>query len=106
MAKRKKARSNNITGANTVAGAYRRVASNRNKKGSAYKPVNELERKIQRAVIRAHTEGKGTHLGTRKHLLGESNIKLDARYPHALAPGYRMSKTGKLYYENRKNRAD
>jgi hypothetical protein len=36
---------------------------------------------------------------------GKSNKIIDASR-HALQPGKRLSKTGKIYYENRKSRSD
>ena len=36
---------------------------------------------------------------------GRSNRKIDSR-KKALAPGKRISKNGKVYYERRKNRSD
>jgi hypothetical protein len=38
-------------------------------------------------------------------LTGTSNLKYDRRHK-ALKPGKRVSKSGKVYYEYRKNRAD
>ncbi len=38
-------------------------------------------------------------------LTGSSNLKRDRRY-HAMSPGKRVSRTGHVYYEHRKNRAD
>lgn len=40
-----------------------------------------------------------------KHQSGQSSTKHDKRYP-ALKPGKRKSKSGKVYYEDRRNRSD
>ena len=40
-----------------------------------------------------------------KHQTGTSNKKRD-KVRKAMPPGKRRSKTGKIYYENRKNRSD
>lgn len=96
MAKRKKARrGNEITGAKTVAGAYRRMKAGK-------EPKNQLEREMKYAI---RQKGKGVHMGKRAGLTGSSNAAID-RKMKAKAPGYRISKNGTLYYENRKNRAD
>lgn len=39
------------------------------------------------------------------HQLGKTNIKRD-KVRKAISPGKRISKTGKVYYEYRKNRSD
>jgi hypothetical protein len=39
------------------------------------------------------------------HQIGKTNIKRD-KVRKALPPGKRVSKTGKIYYESRKNRTD
>ena len=40
-----------------------------------------------------------------KHQIGKSIKNID-KMRKALAPGKRISKSGKIYYENRKNRSD
>jgi hypothetical protein len=42
---------------------------------------------------------------TTTHQVGRSNVKRDAARK-ALAPGKRISKTGKVYWETRRNRSD
>ena len=42
---------------------------------------------------------------TKKHQIGTTNIVRD-KARKALAPGKKISKTGKIYYEYRKNRVD
>jgi len=44
------------------------------------------------------------HLRTTEQI-GRSNVKVDAKLK-ALLPGKRISKTGNIYYEGRKNRSD
>lgn len=45
------------------------------------------------------------NLKTRDHQIGKTDKKIDSKRK-ALAPGKRRSKTGKIYYEYRKNRSD
>ena len=45
------------------------------------------------------------NLKYREHQIGKSNKSVDSKR-HALLPGKRRSKTGKIYYEYRKSRSD
>jgi len=45
------------------------------------------------------------NLKTRDHQIGKTDKSIDAKR-NALLPGKRMSKTGGIYYEYRKNRSD
>jgi len=51
------------------------------------------------------TKGKRRQLTYTKYQTGDSVLKLDKLY-HALPPGKRVSKTGRIYWETRKNRSD
>jgi len=49
--------------------------------------------------------GRGRALKVVKYQTGRSNIAIDRRY-RALPPGKRRSRTGRIYWETRKNRSD
>lgn len=61
----------------------------------------EAGKKVKSVGIRT----KGVSLDTAKHQTGKTNKSLDEPRS-ALLPGKRMSRTGKIYYEYRKNRSD
>ena len=42
---------------------------------------------------------------SKRHQIGKSNLFVDLHF-RALEPGKRISKSGKIYYEYRRNRAD
>ena len=72
--------------------------------------------KIRSKVSKTKTKAKSKKSGKKykklprvikkaKKQTGKSNVNFDVRYK-ALPPGKRISKSGKVYYEYRKNRSD
>jgi hypothetical protein len=59
----------------------------------------------KRKIYGRMKKGKSRVVKPSKRQTGKSNLKKD-RQRHALAPGKRISRSGRIYYEYRKNRSD
>ena len=64
---------------------------------------SEMAKDKEFDVIQFRNQRKSLRVS--KYQIGTSNKKRDITRK-ALAPGKRISKAGKIYYENRKNRSD
>jgi len=64
------------------------------------------KRKTHKTVSgKLRKKGAGRVVKVKRRQTGKSNLKHDKRH-HALAPGKRVSRSGKVYYEYRANRSD
>lgn len=78
----------------------RRITKKKTSKKTSKKKLTTTKRKIKK-VSKKYPKV----LVILKKQSGKSNVKYDARLT-ALPPGKRISKTGKVYWETRKNRSD
>lgn len=67
--------------------------------------MNFIKTEIDKEFNSIGFKNQRRNLKKSTHQTGKSNIPRD-RKRDALMPGKRLSKTGKIYYENRKNRSD
>ncbi|MHA1678353.1 MAG: hypothetical protein ACTSW3_06190 [Promethearchaeota archaeon] len=67
--------------------------------------MNFIKREIDKEFSALGFKNQRKSLKVSDHQIGTTIKKID-KMRKALAPGKRISKNGKIYYENRKNRSD
>lgn len=74
-------------------------------KSNVFKEAKKIRRKHPRMPWQTAVKKAGRSVKRRNRQTGTSNKKRDERI-HSKRPGKRKSRTGKTYYERRKNRSD
>ncbi len=67
--------------------------------------MNFLQAELDKEFSSIGFKNQRRNLKTRDHQIGKTDKSIDSKRS-ALLPGKRRSKTGKIYYEYRKNRSD